>query len=120
MAATAELTSTSTDRAIGVTGCTSPYGSPFTPAGRLCEHRPSMCFACPNAIVGEFRRGRAGRHSLENSLEGTVGQSLDLFHRYEVFIQAELYFRIVHSLLSSETDFAQVREVHSHPQPLAQ
>lgn len=51
VAAAAELTSTSTDRAIGVTGCTSPYGSPFTPAGRLCEHRPSMCFACPNAIV---------------------------------------------------------------------
>jgi hypothetical protein len=36
---------------MNVTQCTSPYESPFTPAGRLCEHRPSMCFACPNAIV---------------------------------------------------------------------
>lgn len=50
-AAAAELSSTSTDRAMNVAQCSSPYKSPFSPAGRLCEHRPSMCFACPNAIV---------------------------------------------------------------------
>lgn len=50
-AAAAELASSETDRGVAVTQCTSPYESPFTPAGRLCEHRPSMCFACPNAIV---------------------------------------------------------------------
>ena len=50
-AATAELSSTTTDRAMNVAQCSSPYESPFTPVGRLCEHRPSMCFACPNAIV---------------------------------------------------------------------
>jgi chorismate mutase/prephenate dehydratase len=57
---------------------------------------------------------------LENTLEGSVGQSLDLFHRFEVFIQAELYCRIVHSLLSGETELDGVTEVHSHPQPLGQ
>lgn len=36
---------------MNVAHCTSPYDSPFGGAGRLCEHRPSMCFACPNAIV---------------------------------------------------------------------
>lgn len=50
-AATAELSSSPTDRAMNVAQCSSPYDSPFSPAGRLCEHRPSMCFACPNAIV---------------------------------------------------------------------
>lgn len=50
-AAAAELASSATEHGINVTQCTSPYESPFTPAGRLCEHRPSMCFACPNAIV---------------------------------------------------------------------
>lgn len=50
-AATAELESTSTDRSMNVAHCTSPYASPYSTAGRLCEHRPSMCFACPNAIV---------------------------------------------------------------------
>lgn len=50
-AATAELSSSPTDRAMNVAQCSAPYDSPFSPAGRLCEHRPSMCFACPNAIV---------------------------------------------------------------------
>lgn len=57
---------------------------------------------------------------LENSLQGTVGQSLDLFLRHEVFIQAELYCKISHSLLSKGTDLARIEEVYSHPQPLAQ
>ena len=50
-AADAEVTASPTDRAMNVAHCASPYESPFSPAGRLCEHRPSMCFACPNAIV---------------------------------------------------------------------
>ncbi|MGO3556059.1 MAG: hypothetical protein ACTINZ_11875 [Microbacterium gubbeenense] len=50
-AADAEMATTPTDRAMNVAHCASPYESPFSPAGRLCEHRPSMCFACPNAIV---------------------------------------------------------------------
>lgn len=50
-AAAEELSSSTTDRAMSVAQCSSPYDSPFSPTGRLCEHRPSMCFACPNAIV---------------------------------------------------------------------
>lgn len=50
-AATAESTGTSAERSMNVTHCVAPYDSPHTPQGRLCEHRPSMCFACPNAIV---------------------------------------------------------------------
>lgn len=50
-AAAAESSGTSAERSMNVTHCAAPYGSPHTPHGRLCEHRPSMCFACPNAIV---------------------------------------------------------------------
>ncbi len=57
---------------------------------------------------------------LENSLEGTVGQSLDLFMDYELYIQAELYCRISHSLLTRERSLAAIRTVYSHPQPLGQ
>ncbi|MFV0422028.1 prephenate dehydratase [Oleidesulfovibrio sp.] len=57
---------------------------------------------------------------LENSLHGTVGQSLDLFLRYEVFINAELFCRISHSLLTGEKRLADITTVYSHPQPLAQ
>ncbi|MDR2695939.1 MAG: prephenate dehydratase [Deltaproteobacteria bacterium] len=57
---------------------------------------------------------------LENSLQGSVGQVLDLFLEYELDIQAELYYRINHSLLSRERSPATVRTVYSHSQPLAQ
>ncbi len=57
---------------------------------------------------------------LENSLQGTVGVSFDLFLKHEVFIQAELFSRISHCLLSNAPALAAVRTVYSHPQPLAQ
>lgn len=57
---------------------------------------------------------------LENSLEGTVGQVVDLFMKYPVFIQSELYVRISHSLMSREESLEEITEVHSHTQPLEQ
>jgi chorismate mutase/prephenate dehydratase len=67
-----------------------------------------------------LRDAELGVIPLENSLQGTVGQSLDLFLRHDVFIQAELFCRISHSLLSKGTDITRIEEVYSHPQPLAQ
>ncbi|MCL2123548.1 MAG: prephenate dehydratase [Desulfovibrionaceae bacterium] len=57
---------------------------------------------------------------LENSLQGSVGQVLDLFLEYPLDIQAELYYRINHSLLSRERALSDVHTVYSHSQPLAQ
>lgn len=57
---------------------------------------------------------------LENSLQGTVGISFDLFLKHPVVIQAELYSRISHSLLSLETLASKVTRIYSHPQPLSQ
>jgi chorismate mutase/prephenate dehydratase len=57
---------------------------------------------------------------LENSLQGSVGQSLDYFMRYDVHIQSEVFTRISHSLLSGERSLGDVREVFSHPQALEQ
>ncbi len=57
---------------------------------------------------------------LENSLQGTVGVSLDLFLKYQVVIEAELYSRISHCLLATDDDFSSIKKVYSHPQPLAQ
>jgi len=67
-----------------------------------------------------LRDAELGVIPLENSLQGTVGQSLDLFLRHEAYIQAELYCKISHSLLSKGTDISRIEEVYSHPQPLAQ
>ncbi len=57
---------------------------------------------------------------LENSLQGTVGVSFDLFSRFPVSILAELYAPISHCLLSSSEHFSDIKTVYSHPQPLAQ
>ncbi len=57
---------------------------------------------------------------LENSLQGTVGVSFDLFNRYPMIILAELYSHISHCLLSIEDSFSDIKTVYSHPQPMAQ
>lgn len=57
---------------------------------------------------------------LENSLQGSVGQSLDLFLKFEVFIHAEIYCRISHALLTHESELSDITRVYSHPQALQQ
>jgi chorismate mutase/prephenate dehydratase len=57
---------------------------------------------------------------LENSLQGSVGQSFDLFMKHPLHIRTETYYRVRHSLLSRERDLASIKVVYSHPQPLAQ
>lgn len=57
---------------------------------------------------------------LENSLQGSVGQSLDLFMKYNVYIQAEIFSKISHALVSTEKSLSRVRTVYSHPQALQQ
>ncbi len=57
---------------------------------------------------------------LENSMQGTVGQNLDLFSQFTLYIQAEFYSRIAHNLLSFEDNVDNIKRVYSHPQPLNQ
>ena len=57
---------------------------------------------------------------LENTIEGTVGQVVDLFMKYTVYIQAEVFSRISHSLISNAKSIEEVEVVYSHPQPLGQ
>lgn len=66
------------------------------------------------------RKADLGVIPLENSLQGSVGQSLDLFLQYNVYIHAELFSRISHALLATNANLASVRTVYSHPQALAQ
>ncbi|MFP4084413.1 MAG: prephenate dehydratase [Desulfonatronovibrio sp.] len=57
---------------------------------------------------------------LENSLQGSVGQSLDLFLKFEVFIHAEVFCRISHALITRENKLSDITRVYSHPQALQQ
>lgn len=96
------------------------------------SHHAVTCFLgrsvetlCSRNLEGVFRAVadnacELGMVPLENSLHGTVGESLDLFLRYEARIVSELYLRVRHCLISAEERVADVRTVFSHPQPLAQ
>lgn len=61
-----------------------------------------------------------GLAPLENSLHGTVGETLDQFMANPVRIVSELYLRVRHCLISTERRIEDVRAVFSHPQALGQ
>ncbi len=67
-----------------------------------------------------LREAELGIIPLENSMQGSVGQSLDMFLKFEVYIHAEVFFRISHFLLSLETDLSRIKKIYSHPQALQQ
>ena len=68
----------------------------------------------------ENRDSALGVIPLENSLHGTIVQSIDLFAAHDVYIKAEWFSRISHSLMSREKSLGDIKTVYSHPQPLGQ
>lgn len=57
---------------------------------------------------------------VENSTEGMVNQSMDLFVNTSAQICGEVHLRIHHNLLSLATDCKAIKRVYSHQQSLAQ
>jgi chorismate mutase/prephenate dehydratase len=74
------------------------------------------------AVFDEVLRGRApyGVVPVENSNEGVVSHTLDMFMRSDLQINAEVLLEIQHHLLSLSGKLEDVRRVVSHPQALAQ
>lgn len=58
---------------------------------------------------------------IENSLEGSVNQTYDLFLTHKLKVYGEIIIRISHCLIANpSTDLEAVKTVYSHPQALAQ
>lgn len=68
----------------------------------------------------ERRRADYGVVPIENSTEGVVNHTLDMFVESNLHIVAEREEPITHSLLSISGKLKQVKAVYSHPQALAQ
>lgn len=73
-------------------------------------------------IFDEVARGRAdyGVVPIENSTEGVVNLTLDMFIESDLKICAEVMLEISQCLLSCEPNIDDIRVVYSHPQALAQ
>ena len=74
------------------------------------------------AVFEDVEKGRAlyGVVPVENSTEGVVSHTLDMFMESELKINAEVLLEIHHFLLSRTGRIEDVKKVYSHPQPLAQ
>jgi chorismate mutase/prephenate dehydratase len=58
---------------------------------------------------------------IENSIEGSVNRTYDLFLEYDLKVCGEIIIRISHCLIAHKgTSIDQIKTVYSHPQALAQ
>ncbi len=73
-------------------------------------------------VFMDVERGRAqyGVVPIENSTEGIVNHTLDLFVESELKICSEFFMPITYTLMSKSGDLRRIRKVYSHPQSLAQ
>ena len=74
------------------------------------------------AVFEEVEKGKAfyGVVPVENSTEGMVSHTLDMFMESELKINAEVLLEIHHYLLSRTGRMEDIKKVCSHPQPIAQ
>jgi chorismate mutase / prephenate dehydratase len=87
--------------------------------GRAAEYRPVKSIA---DVFDEVEKGRAdyGVVPIENSTEGVVNHTLDMFMESNLLICAEREDVISHCLLAAQGELKKVKSVYSHPQALAQ
>lgn len=76
----------------------------------------------PREVFEEVVNSRVdyGIVPIENSTEGVVTHTLDLFMEFTLTICGEIQMEINHNLLSKAKDLSKIREVYAHPQALAQ
>lgn len=73
-------------------------------------------------IFNEVEKGtfHYGVVPVENSIEGAVNYTLDLFFESNLRICAEVYYNISHDLLSRTSNLKEIRVIYSHPHAFAQ
>ena len=73
-------------------------------------------------VFGMVEKGLSdkGVVPIENSYEGSVNRTLDLFYQYDLTIGAETSSRIRHHLLSRAGKRSEIKRLYSHPMAIAQ
>jgi len=74
------------------------------------------------AVFEEVEKGKAlyGVVPVENSTEGVISHTLDMFVESALQITSEIMLEVHHDLLSRTGRLEDIKKVYSHPQPIAQ
>ncbi|SFM53213.1 prephenate dehydratase [Thermodesulforhabdus norvegica] len=57
---------------------------------------------------------------VENSVEGSIGITMDLMYRYDLYIVRECYVAMEYHLAGNVEDLKEIREVYAHPRAFSQ
>ncbi|MEA3509444.1 MAG: prephenate dehydratase [candidate division NC10 bacterium] len=87
--------------------------------GLLAEHIPLRGIG---EVFSEVEKGKAdyGVVPVENSTEGVVSHTLDMFVDSDLKICGEILMEVSHHLLSRHGEMGQVNRIYSHPHAIAQ
>jgi chorismate mutase/prephenate dehydratase len=104
--------------------CLGPLAT-FTHLAGLRHFGSSADFIPVDSIKKVFENVETGRAEygvvpIENSNEGVVSYTLDMFMDSELQVVAEIILQISHNLISKQRSKSRVKKIYSHPQALAQ
>jgi chorismate mutase/prephenate dehydratase len=104
--------------------CLGPLGT-YTHLAALRHFGSSASFVPEDSIKKVFEdvetnKAEYGVVPIENSNEGIVSHTLDMFMDSELQVVAEVVLEISHNLLSRQEKRSKIRKIYSHPQGLAQ
>ncbi|MFZ6016007.1 MAG: prephenate dehydratase [Nitrospirota bacterium] len=104
--------------------CLGPLAT-FTHLAALRHFGSSATFVPVESIKGVFETVEAGKTEfgvvpIENSNEGVISYTLDMFMDYDLKVSAEVMLEISHNLLSKSGDKARIKKIYSNPQATAQ
>jgi len=97
----------------------------FTHLAALKKFGSSVNYTSCNNITDVFNEVEKenadyGVVPIENSIEGAVNHTLDMFIDSHLSVCSEVYLEIAHNLLSKEKSIAGIRRVYSNPQVFGQ
>lgn len=97
----------------------------FTNQASLRKFGSSVEYVDCNTITDVFREVDNGRATygvvpIENSIEGAVNHTLDMFVDFDLKICSEVYMEISHNLLSNSRKIKDIKAIYSIPQVFGQ
>jgi chorismate mutase/prephenate dehydratase len=104
--------------------CLGPLAT-FTHLAALRHFGSSALFVPVESIKGVFDTVYAGKAEygvvpIENSNEGVISYTLDMFMDYDLKVSAEILLEINHNLISKSGDKLKIKKVYSNPHAAAQ